>query len=156
MTVHDSRYVVGIDLGTTNCAVYFLDTEAAQPVIRHFPVPQLIASGEVGDGDLLPSFAYLPAANEFPEGALELPWHGGSERVTGILARDHGAASPGRLIASSKSWLAHAGVDRTEAILPWGGTVENARSSPVAVAELLLRHVAAAWDHRFAAEKDYY
>ena len=154
MSVHHARFIIGIDLGTTNCAAYYLDTEADNPQIKHLRIPQLTAPGEVGDGDLLPSFAYVPADSEFAEDALTLPWQKDGAHLLGVLARDHGAASPGRLISSSKSWLAHAGVDRTEPILPWGGTVEHARTSPVAVAEMLLRHVAAAWDRRFGHIKD--
>jgi hypothetical protein len=40
--------------------------------------------------------------------------------VTGRLALDLGAQVPGRLVASAKSWLSHAAVDRLAPILPWG------------------------------------
>ena len=36
------------------------------------------------------------------------------------MARQRGARVPGRLVASAKSWLSHAGVDRTAPVLPWG------------------------------------
>ena len=49
MTVHDSRFIIGIDLGTTNCAAYYVDAEAPHPVIKHLRIPQLTAAGEVGD-----------------------------------------------------------------------------------------------------------
>src|SRR5438270_367760 len=42
-----SRYVVGIDLGTTNCALAYADirdaTADAPPPIRHLPLPQVAA-----------------------------------------------------------------------------------------------------------------
>jgi len=39
------RYLIGIDLGTTNSVVAYIDTEGADPGIRVFPVPQLVAQG---------------------------------------------------------------------------------------------------------------
>jgi hypothetical protein len=67
----------------------------------------------------------------------------------GVFARDHGATVPGRMIASVKSWLCHNGVDRSAAILPWHGTSDIERLSPVAVSGRYLVHIAAAWDARF-------
>lgn len=54
-----SRYLIGIDLGTTNSAVAFVDTQAADPRVRVFEVPQLVAPGEVAPRRQLPSFVYL-------------------------------------------------------------------------------------------------
>ena len=55
-----SRYVVGIDLGTTNSALAYVDTAAGEeaPVVL-FPIPQIVALGDVADRSLLPSFLYL-------------------------------------------------------------------------------------------------
>ena len=73
-----SRYVVGIDLGTTNCALAFADTSAttddAPAPIQTFPVSQVVGLNDVGERSVLPSFLYLPAAKEFPAGATDLPW----------------------------------------------------------------------------------
>ncbi len=44
-----SRYLVGIDLGTTNCAVAYVDThgrERPSADIRNFEIAQLVAPGE--------------------------------------------------------------------------------------------------------------
>ena len=71
-----SRYIVGIDLGTTNCAVAYTDTfEQADdgPVIRLFRIPQVVAPGTVEQRQLLPSFSYQLATGELPEGSLNLP-----------------------------------------------------------------------------------
>ena len=70
-----SKYIVGIDLGTSNCAVAFVEPAAGSAAqIRDFPVPQLVRPGEVAPRALLPSCLYLPAEGEFPAGALALPW----------------------------------------------------------------------------------
>ncbi|WP_347656682.1 Hsp70 family protein, partial [Comamonas thiooxydans] len=66
--------------------------------------------------------------------------------VIGCWARDLGAAVPGRLVASAKSWLSHTGVDRTAAILPWGAGEDVAKVSPLAASSSYLAHVKAAWD----------
>jgi hypothetical protein len=67
----------------------------------------------------------------------------------GAFARDEGTKTPGRLIASAKSWLSHSGVDRTAELLPWQGAADVERLSPVEVSARYLRHMRAAWDARF-------
>src|ERR671936_627808 len=145
-----SRFVVGIDLGTTNSAVCYIDTDDARWQVHTLAIPQVVAPGEVEARDTLPSFHYEAAAGEFAHGAWRLPWDTTEPRYTvGVFARDHGATVPGRLIASVKSWLCHSGVDRTAAILPWHGAADVERLSPVAVSSRYLSHIAAAWDARF-------
>src|SRR5690349_10265256 len=122
-----SRYVVGIDLGTTNSAAAYVDTEQSPDAVQTFAVPQLTAPGVVEARETLPSFHYESAAGEFAPGALRLPWSAADPKGTepnfavGLFARDHGETVPGRLVASAKSWLCHAGVDRTAELLPWHG-----------------------------------
>ncbi|HEY8551541.1 MAG TPA: Hsp70 family protein [Vicinamibacterales bacterium] len=141
-----SRYVVGIDLGTTNCAMAVVDAsagDASRPEV--IPVAQLIAPGEIGSPSLLPSFLFIPGANDFAPGATALPWDPAPPFVVGELARRRGGENPGRLVASAKSWLSHARVDRTAAILPHGAAPEVPRVSPVEASAACLRHLAAAW-----------
>ncbi|MDR3636676.1 MAG: hypothetical protein P4L84_22930, partial [Isosphaeraceae bacterium] len=119
-----SRYIVGIDLGTTNCAVAYVDTKGRErPAadIRLFEVPQLVAPGETAPRTMLPSFLYLPGTHDLPPGAAQLPWKADADRIVGEFARIQGAKVPGHLVSSAKSWLCHAGVDREADILPWGG-----------------------------------
>ncbi len=160
VTTERSRFVVGMDLGTTNSAVAYVDTHDANWRVQTFPVPQLVAAGEIEARETLPSFHYQPAAGEFSPGALKLPWSNGDpEYVIGFFARDHGALVPGRLIASAKSWLSHSGVDRTADLLPWHGGPDVERLSPVEVAARFLRHVREAWDtvhqHDALADQDF-
>ncbi|HJT36503.1 MAG TPA: Hsp70 family protein [Pirellulales bacterium] len=148
-----SRYLVGIDLGTTNSAVAYVDTLESPPRVHTLPLPQLVAPAEVEARETLPSFHYEAAAGEFAAGALALPW---SERdrnyAVGFFARDHGTSVPGRLIASAKSWLCHPGVDRTAQLLPWHGAPDVERLSPVEASARYLEHIRAAWDARFPQE----
>lgn len=142
-----ARYVVGIDLGTTNSAVAYVDTAADDWRIRTFAVPQLVAPGQVEPRETLPSFHYQPSADETAGGSLRLPWEKESAGwIVGIHARDQGAATPGRLIASAKSWLCHSGVDRSSDLLPWQGAADVERLSPVEVSGRYLAHVRRAWD----------
>ncbi|HTN77362.1 MAG TPA: Hsp70 family protein, partial [Pirellulaceae bacterium] len=148
-----SRYVVGLDLGTTNSALAYVDTSRTPWHVSNFAVPQLVAPGQAEARDALPSFHYQPAAGEIGGGALRLPWsEQESPFAVGMYARDQGMLTPGRLIASAKSWLCHAGVDRTAKLLPWHGAPDVERLSPVEASSRYLAHLRAAWDHRFPRE----
>lgn len=144
-----ARYLVGIDLGTTNCAVAFVDTTHAEPRVRDFPVAQIVAPGELEARSVLPSFCYEPVAGEFPPGSLVAPGSAEEAWVVGAFARKHGGQTPGRLIASAKSWLCHPGVDRTAPLLPWHGASDVTRISPVDASARYLAHLRAAWDAAF-------
>jgi hypothetical protein len=144
------KYVVGIDLGTTNSAVAYAEIDgdtAAAPEL--FEVPQVTAPGNVEPRPLLPSFLYLAAPGEFPPQALDLPWEKNADRVAGQFAHQRGAEVPARLVSSAKSWLSHPGVDRSAAILPWGSPSDVPKLSPVAASAFYLAHVRQAWDSRF-------
>lgn len=145
-----ARYVVGVDLGTTNCSLAFAAVEAEDPSrpspIGQLPVPQVVGLNDVSPRPLLPSFLYLAAPGEFPAKALDLPWNAGADRAVGVFARDHGAKSPGRLVSSAKSWLSHAGVDRRAAILPWSASPEVAKVSPVEASAAYIAHMRDAWN----------
>lgn len=146
------RYVIGIDLGTTNSAVAWVDTHAdtETPQVQTLPVAQLTAAGQVERRDTLPSFHYEPAEGEFSPEELQLPWSpSATEYVVGSFARDHGIHVPGRMISSAKSWLCHPGVDRTANILPWQGGDDVQRLSPVEVSSRLLDHIRKAWQQQF-------
>ena len=144
-----ARYLIGIDLGTTNSAVAYVDTRAADPRVRVFDVPQLVAPGEVAPRRQLPSFVYLAGDLDLAPHETVLPWPtpaGELRPVVGELARNQGARMASRMIASAKSWLCHPGVDRHAPILPWGEG-DGPKLSPVGAQALILGHVRAAWDH---------
>ena len=146
------HYIVGIDLGTSNTVVAYV--EAGTDEIRIFDIDQLVGLGEVGARELLPSVRYHPAQGELAPGDLQLPWSVADKRemqpaVIGRLARTLGAQVPGRLVTSAKSWLSHASVDRLAPILPWGASDDVGKVSPVTASASYLAHVRAAWNHRF-------
>lgn len=144
-----SRFVVGIDLGTTNSAVTYIDTNQTDWKISVLSMQQLVAVGEIESLDTLPSFYFSPAMAGQTD-SYTLPWHKKSPNFcVGVLARDETAKTSGRGIASAKSWLCHAAVDRTAPLLPWQGAADVKRLSPVDVSSSYLKHIRASWDHQF-------
>jgi len=144
-----ARYAIGIDLGTTHCALSYVDIGASdgeQAEQQVMPVPQLTGPGSVEARPLLPSFLYLPHADELAESDLHLPWTASQDYAAGEFARTRGAATPIRLVASAKSWLCHPGVDRRDAILPAEAPAEVARISPLAASIRYLSHLRNAWN----------
>ncbi|MFN3191777.1 MAG: Hsp70 family protein [Aureliella sp.] len=141
-----ARYVVGIDLGTTNSAVTYIDTQESPWKIRNLEIPQVTASGQIESVDTLPSFHFQVLPQEAETGAVHLPWHDSPQDwCVGTMARDAGVKSPGRLCASAKSWLCHSGVDREAKLLPWQAAAGVHRLSPVEVSGRFLAHIRAAW-----------
>lgn len=151
-----ARYLIGIDLGTTNSALAYIDLQGAsrsgRPPIKPFSVPQLIAAGETRPRPLLPSFLYLPGEHDLPAGATALPWDPARHFAVGEFARQHGSKVPGRLVSSAKSWLCHPGVDRSAPLLPWTAPPDVPRLSPVEASARILTHFVEAWN--FAMAKD--
>ncbi|MGF6997527.1 Hsp70 family protein [Paraburkholderia sp. GAS32] len=158
--VKQKRYSVGIDLGTSNTVLAY--AAAGSQEIRVFEIDQLVSLGEVSARPLLPSVRYHAAPGELRAGDLQLPWRApdgsignaaGSQQdppvVIGRLARALGGQVPGRLVASAKSWLSHASVDRVAPILPWGAADDVRKVSPVEASASYLAHVRAAWNQRF-------
>src|SRR5689334_5706774 len=127
---------IGIDLGTTNSALAFVDTaqavEEAAPAIQVLEVPQYVAQGRIEARRTLPSFLYLagPAADQ---------------QFTGVYAREQGALVPTQCVHSAKSWLSNPEVDRTAKILPWDAQEAGRVLSPVEVSTRILAQLAGAW-----------
>ncbi|MBN3767852.1 Hsp70 family protein [Burkholderia sp. Ac-20365] len=146
----DPRYSIGIDLGTTHCALSYVDLAASdgeKTEQQVMPVTQLTAPGAIEDLDLLPSFLYLPHESELSAGDLALPWTGERTFAVGEMARSRGAGTPIRLVSSAKSWLCHPGVDRRAAILPSDAPPEVTRVSPLESSVRYLTHLREAWNH---------
>ncbi len=121
---------IGIDLGTTNSALAYIDStdEADYPTIHVLDVPQYVAQGRVESRRTLPSFLYL-----------------GDQEYTGVYAREQGAIVPTKSVNSAKSWLSNPAVDRTAKILPWDAQEGGRVLSPVEVSTRILKHLAEAW-----------
>src|SRR5579862_3389702 len=149
----EPRYVIGIDLGTTNSALSYVENQPdadpfALPKVELLGIPQLVNPSEVRDEDLLPSFLYVPGATDFPAGSTALPWDAQPETVVGRLAQKRGVENAGRLVSSAKSWLSHGGVDRTAPLLPFRAPEGVTKYSPVDASRSYLEHLRRAWDSK--------
>ena len=143
----DATYLVGIDLGTSNCAAASVEAARGPDApVEDLPIPQLIRIGEVAPRALLPSCVYIASEHELPSDGAALPWGSQGTLLVGEFARWQGGRVPGRLVASAKSWLCHSGVERSAAILPWGAPPDVLRVSPVEASALFLRHIKDAWN----------
>jgi hypothetical protein len=150
-----AKYIIGIDLGTTNSALACCDTtvDEENSRIEVRSIPQLVDANEVAERTLLPSFLYIPGEFDFPKGSVALPWEPEPKLVIGELARKRGAESPNRLVASAKSWLSYAAVDRTAPILPWQAPEEVPKLSPIEASSQFLKYLRAVWDGGEAGEQ---
>jgi molecular chaperone DnaK (HSP70) len=149
-----SRYVIGIDLGTTNSALAYVDTGAGEleRALVHFPVPQLVQPATIEERLLLPSFLYLPGPSELPAGSLRLPWAPDRNYAVGEFARNQGSQVPTRLVSSAKSWLCYAGIDRRQPVLPWKAPENARRVSPLEAAAFYLKHLCESWNFLIAKD----
>lgn len=144
------RYVIGIDLGTTNSCVAYADILDPKAPVRGFKIPQLAAEGSHDHLPTLPSFCYLAPAHEWPKGSLDLPWSSQAGFFVGSFARFQGTKAPTRLVQSAKSWLCHSAANRRDKILPLEAADESTRISPVEASARYLRHIRDAWNYAMA------
>jgi molecular chaperone DnaK (HSP70) len=144
-----AKFSIGIDLGTTNCAMAFEPLDEASSRTEVFPISQLETSTAFIEASTLPSFLYLPPKEEM--GGLPGAEVEGDRWIPGRLARKKAAESPGRVAHSAKSWLCHHAVDRTAPFLPWRSDeiLPDKRISPIQASALLLEYLSAVWDARF-------
>lgn len=155
------RFLVGIDLGTTNTVVAYCEItdNLQQSEVSLFEIDQLIGPGEVVRKPLLPSFRYHPATGQISPSDLVLPWE--HEPVSGDIhhvivgewARELGAKVEGRQVSSAKSWLSHQAVDRNSDILPWAAASDVDKVSPVVASASYLNYIRQAWNYRNPSNK---
>jgi molecular chaperone DnaK (HSP70) len=124
---------IGIDLGTTNSALAYIDEGEAGdrdfPPVHIFETPQLVAAGRIEPRRTLPSFLFLEDG-----------------QPVGVYAREQGAIVPTRLVHSAKSWLSNPDVDRTAKILPWDSQETGRVLSPVEVSARFIAKFREEWD----------
>ncbi|HCG7245746.1 TPA: hsp70 family protein [Vibrio parahaemolyticus] len=155
------RFLVGIDLGTTNTVVAYCEItdNLEQSEVSLFDIDQLIGPGEVVRKPLLPSFRYHPAVGQISPSDLTLPWDNKpvagdiNNVIVGEWARELGAKVEGRQVSSAKSWLSHQAVDRNSDILPWAGAQDVDKVSPVIASASYLNHIRQAWNYRHPSNK---
>lgn len=146
-TQQTPKFSVGIDLGTTHCVMSFVDTHNEDARVEVMPIPQLTAPGTVETRSQLGSFLYQPHEHEMNPQSRVLPWSSEPKALVGAIARNLGSKTPIRLVASAKSWLCHAGMNRRDAFLPAGSPEEVEKVSPLRATELYLEHLKDAWNH---------
>ena len=149
------RYLIGIDLGTTNCVLAYLDARAPGYQPKVLLVEQWDSPVSTAASQTLPSFNYLTSSADRQGGfhavdpqlpALVAGW------VPGVYARQRMADTPSRVIHSAKSWLCYGGIDRTAAILPWQSEEVDPkdRLSPVEASSAYLSYLKDAWNRAHA------
>ena len=143
------RYVIGIDLGTTNSSVSFVDTDASMR-IQAFHIPQIVDVGVVKNLPSLPSFCYIASPHELAEGALKLQWHSDRSYVVGLFARQRGGEVPTRSVQSAKSWLCHSALNRRDKLLPIEADESIDKISPIDATARYLKHIKDSWDYVMA------
>lgn len=151
-----SKFIIGIDLGTTNSAVAYIKRheEAEFPTIELYEIPQLIAPGEGAPLRTLPSFLYIAGEYDISAESLWLPWDETIRYGVGTFAREQGALVPGRLVSSAKSWLCYPEVDRRAKILPWGSDLGSDARSPVETSAIYLKHIRDGWNYEHGETED--
>jgi len=147
----DSRFSLGIDLGTSNCAMAVANLDADRAEV--LPVTQILAANQIGEKRTLPSALYLPHPQEFPPDAFPLPWNAAAEPgIVGQFARDHGALVPDRLVTSAKSWLSNPHIDPKQPTLPWRSDSAEEKLSPFDCSRRYLRHLKESFQHAMQAQ----
>jgi molecular chaperone DnaK (HSP70) len=152
--LHDCL-VVGVDLGTSNSALAFRRPGAT--TTEALAVAQLEGPGRIGSHKTLPSALYIPHAGELTPADARLPWQdeasASADGVIGVFARERGAQVPERLVASAKSWLCNAQIDRSAPLLPWRSPIETGKRSPIEASRLYLEHLRHALDHELGSAR---
>jgi len=139
------RFSLGIDLGTSNCAMAVADNDSDSTEVLQ--VTQIVAANQVGEMRTLPSSLYLPHPDEFPAGSLRLPWDAAGPGIVGQFARDHGALVPDRVVTSAKSWLSNPHIDPKQRTLPWQSDISEEKLSPFECSSRYLQHLKGSFLH---------
>jgi molecular chaperone DnaK (HSP70) len=146
----NSKYMIGIDLGTTNSTLAYVEAGGESFEIQQFSIPQITSNGMQGEDASLPSFIYLPLAEELETKTVGVEWDPERSYCVGTYARNRGGELSERLIASPKSWLCHSGIDRRENILPLSSGEVEKKMSPLNSIAVILQHLKESWDQQFA------
>ncbi|EDY80815.1 hypothetical protein VDG1235_432 [Verrucomicrobiia bacterium DG1235] len=144
-------FSIGIDLGTTNCALSYVDLSKSEGRSVVLSIPQRSDLTTAIESTTLPSFLYRPSEAERSQiggdvfGSVD-GW------VVGLAARERALSSPDRVAHSAKSWLCHHTVNLESRILPWksDSIADAEKLSPLEAASLLLAYLKRCWDEGMA------
>lgn len=138
------RYIVGIDLGTSNSALAYCSFDEFE--IKTLDIDQIQRVSEIFSSKTLPSALYFPHEGELREEDVRLPWEakGDITKVVGQWALSRGSLSPDRLVTSAKSWLINTHIDPRDPVLPWESELSH-KLSPVEALTSYLQHLVSAF-----------
>ena len=131
-----TQFRIGIDLGTTNCALASIPTNSSLGATTVLSLIQQETAHSTVTQPPLPSFRFIP-----PQ-ATAGSW------IAGRHARQRASELPGRVIHSAKSWLVHHACDRRAKFLPQGSNdiPQPDQLSPIEAQARLLQTLAEAWN----------
>ncbi len=156
-----TKYVLGIDLGTTHCVLAYAPLEGDTPRLQLLPIPQIVDRHTLETRSALPSFVYLdeqaeseksadhPGKGSPEAGSLDLPWASGRNYCVGHYARQQASQAPQRSVSAAKSWLCYRRADPRGPILPWNAPEAVAKISPLKAIQYYLQHLVSAWQDAF-------
>jgi molecular chaperone DnaK (HSP70) len=152
----EARYSIGIDLGTSNSALAYIDLHAIDARSVVLPIGQLSSLDSIGQKNTLASCLYALTESERERCPESFQYFIEAKNLAGVVgqaALERTADSPSRVIQSAKSWLCHDGVNRHDPLLPWGSESVEAerRLSPVEASAAYLKHLKDEWNRRIAA-----
>ncbi|MCF6807471.1 hsp70 family protein [Thiotrichales bacterium 19S9-12] len=141
------RFLVGIDLGTSNIALSYIDKLKNNDKIQLFKIPQYIAAGQIAELSELPAY-YLPTKDHiFDLEQVRMPWQK-EKAIVGFLAKDYAKDYPTLIIKSAKSYLSHPVLDIYSKFLPLGSYEQEIKISPVEVISCYLNYLIGAWNDK--------
>lgn len=152
------RYSIGIDLGTSNCALCYVDSLATDKTPRILQIPQYHSLHSISENELLPSFLELHdrAPTDKNDRQVSLPCFAEPESIAGHLAREKSIEAPERTVSSAKSWLASSHINSRSRILPWGSALHELKISPLEATARYLSHLKYCWDNALAGANPAY
>jgi hypothetical protein len=149
----DVRYLVSIDLGTSQTLLAYFDQQHPELGVHLLPIPQSVALGQQQALNYLPSLRYQWDAKTVAEHATNTDPFGSQDPLLihayfGPLAEQLGAQTQGHLISSAKSWLSQQHFDPSQPILPWAAASGVSKLSAIEASASYLRYLLLAWQQQ--------
>ena len=106
-------FLIGIDLGTSNCSLSYIDKRSEDLSPQIFQIPQMSDDGVIKSNSL-PSFLHYLGKGAVKSGKYRLAQHGEDDCIAYCLghgAKQKSLQEPDRVVHSAKSWLSHGAID---------------------------------------------
>ncbi|WP_116964582.1 Hsp70 family protein [Fastidiosibacter lacustris] len=145
---HHAKYLIGIDLGTTNSAITYKRLKSEDSICS-LAIPQFFAKNQYESKILMPSFLYIPSELELTLSDINLPWQSETTVIVGEHAKLKAQTTPNRVISSVKSWLCQSSIDKRKALLPYQAAEGVERISPLEAYTYYFEHIKKTWNSAF-------